>query len=238
MKYNLYINQIMAVKLGMNVNQALVFDLLTRSPIWATPIEIDNSYYWWVSRQKICRELELLSMKPDTAYRHLKALADLKLIDYKKQGLKDCIAITELGKSYVGNKSEETRKQIRKESEINPIYPTSNDNTTSIISIHRFDEFWNVWPQGYKSNKKGCLAKWQSNNLDVIADKIIADVISRSKESKKWNTGYIPAPLTYINQERWNDDLDKVIVQQDTESFEYMNMVALGVIEEKKSEVA
>ena len=128
-------------------------------------------------------------MKPDTAYRHLKALADLKLIDYKKQGLKDCIAITELGKSYVGNKSEETRKQIRKESEINPIYPTSNDNTTNIISIHRFDEFWNVWPLGHKSNKKGCLAKWQSNNLDVIADKIIADVISRSKESKKeWKT--------------------------------------------------
>ena len=62
MKYNLYINQVMAVKLGMNVNQSLVFDLLTRSPIWATPIEIHGEYYWWVSRQSICRELELLKM--------------------------------------------------------------------------------------------------------------------------------------------------------------------------------
>ena len=112
------------------------------------------------------------------------------------------------------------------------------NNQLNTITIDRFSEFWNVWPQGHKSNKKGCLDKWKSKNLNSIADEIITDVVSRSKESKKWTTGYIPAPLTYINQERWHDDLDKVIVKVDTESFEYMNMIALGVIDEKKSEVA
>ena len=175
----------MAVKLGMNVNQSLVFDLLTRSPIWATPIEIDGEYYWWVSRQSICRELELLKMKPDTAYRHLKALADLKLISYKKEGLKDCIAITELGKSYVGNKSEESRKQIREGSEIIPIYPTSSNNTTSILYTPGFEKFWDVYPK-HKTDKKGVFKKWNKQNLEPMADELVADVLLRINESEKW----------------------------------------------------
>lgn len=136
------------------------------------------------------------------------------------------------------------KESIEPSDTVTPPSDTMSPNTITLnnqlntITIDRFSEFWNVWPQGHKSNKKGCLDKWKSKNLNSIADEIIADVVSRSKESKKWTTGYIPAPLTYINQERWHDDLDKVIVKVDTESFEYMNMIALGVIDEKKSEVA
>jgi DNA-binding transcriptional ArsR family regulator len=150
MKYNLYINQIKAVELGItNINQAHIFDLLSTASTWATPLEIDGGFFYWVSRQTICRELELLSIKPDTVYRHLKALDALGLIEYRKDGLKDCINLTALGKSYhsdthleamseidpnayVGNKSEQTRKQIRANTEIDPIYPSYKHNTTNI----------------------------------------------------------------------------------------------------------
>ena len=149
MKYNIYINQVMAVKLGIkNVNQAIVFDLLTHASTWAEPIRIDEKLYWWVSRQYICRQLELLSMRPDTAYRHLKGLAELKLIDYKKDGKKDCIAITELGRSYIGNKSENARKEIRKDSEKNPTYNTFSDNTKDYYEEKLiFDKFRKSYPK-------------------------------------------------------------------------------------------
>ncbi len=124
---------------------------------------------------------------------------------------------------------------------VTPPSDTESPNTITLnnqldtINKDMFSEFWNVYPKGHKSNKKGCQVKWKLKKLDSIADDIIADVKLRTQQSKKWKKGFIPAPLTYLNQERWHDDLDTDI---DTESFEYMNMVALGVIEEKKSEVA
>ena len=201
----------MAVKLGMkNVNQAIIFDLLTNASTWAEPIRIDEKLYWWVSRQYICRQLELLSMRPDTAYRHLKGLAELKLIDYQKEGKKDCIAITELGRSYIGNKSEKARKEIRKDSEKNPTYNTFSDNTTNNSAYTEFfEKWWDVYPNGHRQNKKKCFAKWIANDLEDIAEKIINDVLLRIKESKKWKKGYIPLTQTYLNQDRWTDDIDK-----------------------------
>ena len=42
------------------------------------------------------------------------------------------------------------------------------------------------------------------SKLDAVADQIIANVNSL-KTSEQWTTGYEPAPLTYINQRRWED---------------------------------
>jgi hypothetical protein len=73
-----------------------------------------------------------------------------------------------------------------------------------IKTIVRFDEFWNLYPNVRKNNKKGCLEKWKSKDLDLIADKVIAYVKSM-KETKQWKEGFVPAPMTLLNQERWND---------------------------------
>ena len=59
----------------------------------------------------------------------------------------------------------------------------------------------------------------------------------RIEESKKWKGGFIVGAKRYLDEERWNDVLDKDVKAVDKESFEYMNMVAMGVIDEKKSEV-
>lgn len=160
MKYNLYINQLKAIELGItNLNQAHIFDLLTTASTWAAIKIINNEAFYWVSRQTICRELVLLNLKADTAYRHLRSLDKIGLIIYKKIGKKDCIKITPKGKKYltnsheiamsemnpnryVGNESEKhlnsdlnPRKlgnESEKHSDLNPTYnTTSNNHTTS-----------------------------------------------------------------------------------------------------------
>jgi uncharacterized protein YdaU (DUF1376 family) len=70
----------------------------------------------------------------------------------------------------------------------------------------RFDEFWKVWPKSSrKVARAACEARWVSKKLDSVCDQILAHV-SRMKTTSQWLGGYEPAPLTYLNQRRWEDD--------------------------------
>ena len=117
MKYTLTVNQKQALELGItNINQAIILGLIADSHSWAETEIIENEVYYWTARQKIAEELEILNLKPDSVYRHLKSLEKLGLIDYVKSGKKDCVKLTKKGKTYyVGNKSEKEEN-----SEINP----------------------------------------------------------------------------------------------------------------------
>ena len=121
MKYNLNINQVQALELGIvNINQAHIFDLLTSVSSWADTEIVNDTVYYWVARQTIVKELELLNLKPDTVYRHLKSLNKIGLIDYIKVGKKDCIKITSKGRKYISKDNNSTM------SEINPNYYVGN----------------------------------------------------------------------------------------------------------------
>mgnify|MGYP003975108889 FL=1 len=183
MKFYLHINQAKAIELGIqNINQAHVFDLLTSVSSWATPIKIDDKYFYWVSRTKICEELKLLAIKPDTAYRHLKFLSGIKLIDYQKDGLKDCVRLTKLGKSYIGNESEQTRNEIRTNSEMNPIYPTTKHPTTN-ISKHKKDQIDNFVPNQASIKRLKLVDGCESLNPTEL-ELLIADFKDRMIERK------------------------------------------------------
>jgi len=83
-------------------------------------------------------------------------------------------------------------------------------NIKTITSVSptasRFEEFWNNWPASKrKVAKNACKAKWERQALDPLADKINA-VVTRLKASEQWISGFEPAPLTFINQKRWEDD--------------------------------
>ena len=70
-----------------------------------------------------------------------------------------------------------------------------------------FELFWVEWP---KSSRKGakslCKAKWDKMKLDIQIDQILAHVrfMKRSQDWLKSEGAYIPAPLVYINQQRWD----------------------------------
>lgn len=80
-------------------------------------------------------------------------------------------------------------------------------NTSAPASASRFEEFWNKWPRSIrKVGKQPCAKKWKDKRLDQIADQIIGHVESM-KKTKQWLDGFEPAPLTYINQGRWADEV-------------------------------
>lgn len=69
----------------------------------------------------------------------------------------------------------------------------------------RFPEFWTAWPPtDRKQDKAKCQEKWRKEKLDGIADKILEHVAAQ-RGTRKWQDGFEPAPLTYLNGKRWED---------------------------------
>ena len=66
-----------------------------------------------------------------------------------------------------------------------------------------FEEFWAVYPK--KRKKKTALDIWNRKKPDASA--LIADVRARLAADKQWLKGFVPDPTTYLNGERWNDDM-------------------------------
>jgi hypothetical protein len=80
----------------------------------------------------------------------------------------------------------------------------------------RFREFWEAWPStDRKVAKAKCEQRWKARKLDTVADQILAHV-GAMKGSKAWKEGYEPAPLTYLNQSRWEDGVHADRVEADT----------------------
>ncbi len=69
--------------------------------------------------------------------------------------------------------------------------------------LEDFERWWQAYPS--KKGKKPCKAIWKRRQLD--ADLLIADTLNRIKNDEKWIGGYIPNPSTYLNQDRWEDDV-------------------------------
>ena len=110
-----------------------------------------------------------------------------------------------LGK--LGGRPKKTESVSESEPNGNPKkIQIKNINTiSSQATTSRFDEFWSTWPTSKrKVGKAACETKWLKLKLDTVADRILANV-NALKGSEQWTTGFEPAPLTYINQRRWED---------------------------------
>jgi hypothetical protein len=73
-------------------------------------------------------------------------------------------------------------------------------NVTPSVAFLRF---WTAWPKSQrKGSKTPCWERWAKNDLDLVANEILAHV--EAMKVSGWNDPqYIPAPMTYLNQKRW-----------------------------------
>ena len=149
MQYTITINQPKALEWGLNAQQALLFAFVYECPSWANPIKTDSGIYFALSKAKIVEELPLLTDKPDTAYRLLKALRDAGLIELSSTSSITLIRLTEKAKEwnrkidgsekYPTSDALDGRKKIRSTSDKSPSkvgkkseagsekYPTNQD---------------------------------------------------------------------------------------------------------------
>ena len=74
-----------------------------------------------------------------------------------------------------------------------------------------FDQFWAAWPSHKrKTSKQKCRARWKRDKLDGKFKHIIK-VLKSLKASDDWRKDsgkYIPSPLVWLNQARWDCDIE------------------------------
>ena len=72
----------------------------------------------------------------------------------------------------------------------------------------RFNEFWAAYPR--KQGKGEAKKKWLKLKPDATLHSKILSAIGQAKQSDQWrknNGQYIPNPATWLNQGRWEDEL-------------------------------
>ena len=80
-------------------------------------------------------------------------------------------------------------------------YSSNKDIYTS------FEQFWEAYPR--KVGKKTAKISWgKIKPDDGLLEKILI-AVEKQKKSKQWQqTQFIPNPSTWLNQERWKDEVE------------------------------
>ena len=105
---------------------------------------------------------------------------------------------------------------------------TTKDEPTKIEILDnvdiKFEQFWNLYPK--KEKKKDTLKWFKSHKPNQeLFDKIL-DGLEKQKKSRQWsNKQYIPLPSSWLNGERWEDELTK-------EEFEYQKKGKTSAMDE------
>lgn len=135
MQFTVMINQTKAIEWGMNAQQAMLFAFIYQVPSWARPVVVEGKTFYAISKLKITEELPLLTDKPDTAYRLLKALEVIEVITLSSTPKITLIRLTEKGREW--NRSEKYPMQVGKISDAgSEKYPT-NQITSNQLTINQ-----------------------------------------------------------------------------------------------------
>lgn len=80
----------------------------------------------------------------------------------------------------------------------------ANDNKFKEDTEKFFETFWKEYP--IKANKKMAIKAFGKIDPKLVPE-IIDDVKKRKIKDRQWLSGYIPHASTYLNGERWNDEI-------------------------------
>ena len=88
----------------------------------------------------------------------------------------------------------------------------SEDESESEFAVDKynegFDAFWNLYPK--KQGKGACKKIWKKIKVSGELLNIVLAAVEKQKQSKQWtkeNGQFIPMPATWLNQERWDDEI-------------------------------
>jgi DNA-binding transcriptional MocR family regulator len=175
----------------------------------------------WNGKKQILREGQLLTglkklsektgIAQATVYRILKYLENEKQIEQQKTTKYTVITILNWGR-YQGSEKQNEKQMKNKwktdEKQMKTYNNDNNNNNEDKIYICSFESFWRVYPKR--------VAKKKANDIynRIATSKKIEECIMQGLQNyiKKWRSEktdvqYIPNPTTWLNQKRWEDEI-------------------------------
>ena len=115
-----------------------------------------------------------------------------------------------------GNKDDQNLSNDNKteQNETNSLTKTKNKTETENKTKNKselFDRFWTAYPR--KVAKPDARKKFEKLNPDEELLQTMLTAIEKQKRSDQWtrdNGQYIPHPSTWLNQRRWEDEVQEV----------------------------
>lgn len=89
------------------------------------------------------------------------------------------------------------------------------DNLTG-DDLGRFERFWNAYPR--KEGKKPCVKWWAKERPDDELLKVMLAKIEQARQKRNWKDQdgkFVPMPLTWLNEERWQDEYHQAAKQKE-----------------------
>lgn len=126
----------------------------------------------------------------------------------ESQNRGDCVTPEPVNKKPVREPVREEARECARETT-----PTNLDVPREAKSKYTggFERFWAAYPK--KRGKAAAYNSWKTHKLESRCDDLVADVEQRKTDDTNWTDGYIPNPQTYINQERWEDELTSEVIK-------------------------
>jgi hypothetical protein len=87
-----------------------------------------------------------------------------------------------------------------------------NKNTSS-PTVLMFDDFWNVWPR--KEGKANALKAYQKAIKKISEPDLLAKVVLYVNSPNRPDVKFVPHAATWLNGERWLDDIKPVSYQRE-----------------------
>jgi len=222
MKYNIDINQLALMEISPNLDifDAAILDYIivmcrsANDKIEKKRIIDKNGDAWtWIDFSQLLKDLPILHFKSKGSVTpRIKKIEKVGYIStlskrskghinlfIKMNGLADSLFI------YVNRPIQLDEQGSQKPIHVAEpiiILNTIHNNTKT---LELFDKFWEEYPN--KTGKKPVREIWQKKIKPDIAEIIIEDVKKRKASDRRWIDGFIPNPSTYLNQERWNDEI-------------------------------
>lgn len=109
--------------------------------------------------------------------------------------------------------------------DVDPIIDPANDLTIKANNISVYEYAFEVFYQAYpRKVKKQETLKWFKKNKpnDELLTKML-DALEKFKRTNDWikeNGKYIPHPITWLNQKRWEDDIETEMMSQQEKRFQ------------------
>lgn len=126
---------------------------------------------------------------------------NLYRVDLNKLGMQSSAQV----KSSARVQSKVARGAIQRTNDVQTIAPKPS-LTIKNHQMH-FSTFWSAYPNTKrKGSKSECVKVWERKSLDTEAEQIISHVkaMANSDDWQKESGKYVPAPLTYLNQMKWD----------------------------------
>ena len=109
---------------------------------------------------------------------------------------------------------EENEKPKKADKDKDKVKDKENNNrdiniscSKQVSSDYDFDTFWSEYPR--KVGKDKCLKWFKSHKPKPDLVSKMVEAIKQQKKSKQWSDPqYIPHPYTWLNQGRWEDELE------------------------------